>query len=471
MTALTDLPTPVAVQTLGWTLLHFLWQGAAVALMVATLLWLTKASSSTLRYALACVGLALMMVLPGLTYAVLRPQVEAATALSYDLVVPNAQSSQAETVTADQGAAESARPAATRPGWLRPYLPVLVTIWLMGVLFLTVRLLGGFWLLRQLKTRFNGPVPEILALRCRDLAQRLGIARAVRLRESLSVNVPLVIGWLRPMILLPTSAISGLSVGQLELILAHELAHIRRHDYLVNLLQNLTETLLFYHPAVWWVSATIREERENCCDDLAVRVCNGDKLNYAKALAKLDNTRLQHLAPAATGGCLLKRIRRLADKAVPQTPSPTQWTAGLVLILVPLLSVSCVQAGRSQPDLLGTYTTEAFTVAELERQGFSHATACENSGPWMIVFSEKGFFSDNILSEEGCTYQNPFVTGSWRVSGKQLTFRDSQDLGCGLDEYSYTYRLKGGVLTFSPVNDACRERVYLFTTHAWTRPS
>ncbi len=312
MTALTDVLTPAAVQTLGWTLLHFLWQGTAVALMVATLLWLTKASSSTLRYALACVGLALMMVLPGLTYAVLRPQVEAATALSYDLVVPNAQSSQAETAAADPTPAEPARPAATQPDWLKPYLPVLVTVWFVGVPFLTVRLLGGLWLLRKLKTRFNQPVSEILALKCLALAQRLGIARAVQLRESLSVNVPLVIGWLRPVILLPTSAISGLSVAQLELILAHELAHIRRHDYLVNLLQNLTETLLFYHPAVWWVSATIREERENCCDDLAVRVCNGDRLSYAKALAKLDNTRLQHLAPAATGGCLLKRIRRLA---------------------------------------------------------------------------------------------------------------------------------------------------------------
>lgn len=469
MTVMTDLFTPTTVQTLGWTLLHFLWQGTAVALIVAVLLWLTKAASPTVRYGLACAGLALMMILPGLTYAVLRPQVEASTDLSYDLVVPNAQSSQLETAAADQGAAESARPAATRPGWLRPYLPGLVTIWLMGVLFLTVRLLGGLWLLRKLKTRFNQPVPEILALRCRDLTRRLGVARAVQLRESLSVNVPLVIGWLRPMILLPTSAISGLSVVQLELILAHELAHIRRHDYLVNLLQNLTETLLFYHPAVWWVSASIREERENCCDDLAVRACNGDRLGYAKALAKLDNTRLQHLAPAATGGSLLKRIRRLADKAVPQTPNPTQWTAGLVLILIPLLSVSCVQAGQRQPALLGTYTTEAFTVAELKRQGFTQAAACEHSGSKMIILSEKGYFNGSTDDEDGCTYQNPFVTGSWQLSGRRLTFRDTQDLGCGLEEYSYTYTLRDDSLIVHPVNDGCRERVYLFTTHPWKK--
>lgn len=114
--------------------------------------------------------------------------------------------------------------------------------------------------------------------------------------------------------------------------------------------------------------------------------------------------------------------------------------------------------------------TEAFTVAELTRQGFTQAAACESSGPWLIVFSEKGFFSGNILSEEGCKYQNPFETGSWQLSGERITFRDSQDLGCGLEAYTYTYKLRGGALTLSPVKDSCPERVYLFTTHAWKRP-
>lgn len=481
--SLSGVLTPAAVQTVGWTLLHFLWQGTAAALALALLLRLTRRSSPTLRYALACAGLSLMVLLPGLTYALLRPHVEAALTLSYELAAPDAYLlAGAADATSTMSAPETTEPSLRSPNevarrvaariWLLPFLPYLVAVWAAGVLLLSVRLLGGLWLLRKLKRRLNGPVSEALALSCRTLAQRLGVSRAVQLRESLSVRVPLVIGWLRPTILLPMSALSGLSAAQLELILAHELAHIRRHDYLVNLLQNLIETLLFYHPAVWWVSAKIREEREICCDDLAVRVCNGDRLSYAKALAKLDNTRLQHLAPAATGGSLLRRIQRLAGRAaLPQTTSPTQWIVGLALILVPLLSFSFVRAGQRPPDLLGTYTTEAFTVAELTRQGFSPAVACESSGPWMIVFSEKGFFSGNVLSEEGCTYQNPFVTGSWRLSGERITFRDSQDLGCGLEAYSYTYRLRDGALTFSPVKDSCSERVYLFTTHAWKRPS
>ena len=122
------------------------------------------------------------------------------------------------------------------------------------------------------------------------LSRRLHIGRAITLLESALVDVPTVIGWLKPVVLLPASALAGLSPQQLEAILAHELAHIRRHDYLVNLLQTLVETVLFYHPAVWWLSRRIRIERENCCDDLAVSLC-GDPVAYAQALADLEALR------------------------------------------------------------------------------------------------------------------------------------------------------------------------------------
>src|SRR5262249_62123234 len=123
-------------------------------------------------------------------------------------------------------------------------------------------------------------------------------------------------GWLHPVILLPASTLTGLSPGQIESILAHELAHIRRHDYLVNLLQSLVETLLFYHPGVWWVSRRIREERELCCDDLAVGVVGGPVL-YAEALCRLERARGEAaaLAVAASGGSLLARITRLVGAA------------------------------------------------------------------------------------------------------------------------------------------------------------
>jgi hypothetical protein len=134
----------------------------------------------------------------------------------------------------------------------------------------------------------------------------------VRLLLSGSVETPAVVGWLRPAILTPVAAFSGFPAGYLEALLAHELAHIRRHDFLVNILQRTAEALLFYHPALWWVSKQIRIERELCCDDLAV-AASGDVLTYARALAELESLRPAHasLAVAANGGSLVNRIRRL----------------------------------------------------------------------------------------------------------------------------------------------------------------
>ena len=166
------------------------------------------------------------------------------------------------------------------------------------------------------------------------LSRRLHIARHVRLLESTIVDVPTVIGWIKPVILMPASALAGLTPHQLEAILAHELAHIRRHDYLVNLLQTVVETLLFYHPAVWWLSRRIRAERENCCDDLAVSLC-GDPYTYAQALADLEELRApgRHLAMAANGGSLAERVRRLLGAPSHAGRAPG-WLAGGASVLV-----------------------------------------------------------------------------------------------------------------------------------------
>ena len=148
----------------------------------------------------------------------------------------------------------------------------------------------------------------------RVIAERLRIRRAVAILESRAVVVPTLVGWVKPVVLLPAAALAGLSPEQLQAILAHELAHVRRHDYLVNLLQSMVETLLFYHPATWWVSAQVRAEREHCCDDLAVEVC-GDRLVYVSALAELT-TLAGHrgFALAATDGSLLGRVRRILGR-------------------------------------------------------------------------------------------------------------------------------------------------------------
>src|SRR5438045_2418615 len=132
--------------------------------------------------------------------------------------------------------------------------------------------------------------------RAHRLAARLRVNRPVRLLQSALVHVPAVLGCVRPVILLPASALTGLTPLQLEALLAHELAHVRRYDYLVNLVQSVIETLLFYHPAVWWISARVRDEREHCCDDLAVAVC-GDPHFYASALLSMERLRVTTPTP------------------------------------------------------------------------------------------------------------------------------------------------------------------------------
>src|SRR5262249_39837074 len=146
----------------------------------------------------------------------------------------------------------------------------------------------------------------------RRLTRSMAVRRPIRVLISVMSDSPSVVGWLRPVILLPAGAIMGLTPLQLEAILAHEIGHIKRYDYLVNIFQMVIEGLLFYHPAVWWTSKRIRVERELCCDDLAVRY-SGNALRYARALTILERLRLSvpAAAMASTGGPLMYRIQRL----------------------------------------------------------------------------------------------------------------------------------------------------------------
>ena len=201
----------------------------------------------------------------------------------------------------------------------------------MGVLSLALRLAWSFHDTIRLRRLGTSPVPPSFVTRLDDVARRFGIRRAVTLLESALVRTPTVLGALKPVILLPASALTGLTPPQLDAILAHELAHIRRHDYAVNLFQTLVETLLFYHPAVWWLSSRIRAERELCCDDLALTACS-DRATYARALALLAEhyAAASPLSMASTGGHLLRRIRRILGREPQHRVSPMRWAAGLL---------------------------------------------------------------------------------------------------------------------------------------------
>lgn len=325
----------------GWTLIHFIWQGAVIAAVTALSLWTLRRASAEARYVVACAGLALMLAAPVFT----------ARTLASATTVPVPQLRQSEVrilvLQGGGGTLPAIDPATPLPG-LRiagtpePAMPIVVAIWASGVLLLAVRLGTALWGARRLRRAASACRASRWQEAAVVLTARLGITRAVTVveRDDL-VTSPATVGWLSPLIILPGAALAGLSPAQVEAILAHELAHIRRHDYLVNLVQLVAETVLFYHPAVWWLSRRIREEREHCCDDLAVEI-SGDVVGYAEALAEIEQFRAANpaLALAASGGSLLARVARLLAPQGPSRRPGTAVAAALVLAAVFVLGAA-----------------------------------------------------------------------------------------------------------------------------------
>ncbi len=348
-----------ATSALGWALLHFLWQGTLIALLANFMLAALPVRFAPLRYVLAVGALATMPavvlcstwrgfgepVVPVLAGNALTPAPLArpaeAPSRSTEEGSPAAREERSSSTAADPVASVAAtRPA---PSWRQRVdgvLPWIVGAWAVGALALSLRLLAGYSATRRLVRTHGEPAPEAVKACLERLAARLGVKRAVRVCSSGLTRVPAVAGWFSPIVLLPASAVTGLSARQLEAILAHELAHVRRHDYLVNMLQSLIETLLFYHPAVWWLGMRIREERERCCDDLAVAACGSAPL-YAEALLSMERLRgAPRLALALTGGSLAARVERLLGPRSRSLEIFPRWLAGMSAAAIVLLFVA-----------------------------------------------------------------------------------------------------------------------------------
>jgi beta-lactamase regulating signal transducer with metallopeptidase domain len=374
------------MESLGWVLLHFLWEGAAVAVVLFLVLTVLRRVSANARYLISCFALLMTATLPAITWTLLpepltrfhegatKPVALAPSELQ-NWTVSNSEGNgvvlESFGIETPYDAGVSLTPPAVSSNgnlpqkvasileqlkhWLRPWIPFLTCAWLAGVLILSTRLLFTWIRVQRLQQRgVQSPRPEHQALLQR-LASRLKISRTVRLLESIVVEVPTVIGWLKPVILLPVASVNSLTVPQLEAILAHELAHIRRADYAVNLVQSLIETLLFYHPAVWWMSARIRQEREHCCDDLATSI-SGDAASYVAALVRMEELRCEprSVAVAARGGDLLTRAKRLLVPSAPDRLAP-RWLTGVfamaiaaMIVCVPLLKTSQAEPATAQ---------------------------------------------------------------------------------------------------------------------------
>ena len=296
--------SPELLDSLGWTLVHFIWQGAALAALFAVTNAVCRRAST--RYALAVITLALMMAAPVITFTKLMGAKDPA-------VRYGARGAFARAVKPREGVFLPARPGASTPeipASQNDGILWFVEAWFLGVLLLSLRTAGGLFLIERMRREVK-PVGRQLYEKYLALQRKMGLERVIRYCQCVELDAPAVLGWFRPVVLLPARALTGLSEEQMAMVIAHELAHIRRLDCFVNLFQIGAETLLFYHPAVWWVSQRIRAEREHCCDDEAVAVC-GDAVNYARALTLMEEWRTApSLVMAANRSPLSERVVRL----------------------------------------------------------------------------------------------------------------------------------------------------------------
>jgi beta-lactamase regulating signal transducer with metallopeptidase domain len=312
MTHFASWVSPDVMRTLGWSLVHFLWQGLALAALLSAAMAMCRSAAA--RYALAVGALVLMLAAPVVTFGILWY----ARADANSSLAPSISLSALPRILAQRSAASAPAGATVVPNNGAPISPAradallwFVELWFAGVIILSLRTAGGVLLIERMRRKDAKPVSAQLRDLCVTVQQQLGLARAIRYCESSLLDAPAVIGWFRPAVLLPLTALTGLSDEQLQAVIAHELAHIRRLDNFVNLFQIVVETLLFYHPAVWWVSKRIRAERENCCDDAAISVCS-DAVEYARALALMAEWRsAPALAMAVNRGPLAARVARL----------------------------------------------------------------------------------------------------------------------------------------------------------------
>ncbi|HEY7192685.1 MAG TPA: HEAT repeat domain-containing protein [Gemmatimonadales bacterium] len=425
-----------AISALGWALVHFAWQGATLALLLAVTLTVLPATAARTRYTFALFTLTLMLALPIGTGVRLfnRANAHVPADAPPTAMEPATNNAAAFPAPARAMAVEShaQHPSVVAPlrlqALLEPALPWLVVLWLLGVIALSARLAHGWMMARRLRTQGTREISAALQQILSRLARRLRVTRPVRLVESLVIEVPAVVGWLRPVILVPTSALSGLTPQQLEVLLAHELAHVRRYDYVVNIMQCMIETLLFYHPAVWWVSRRVREEREHCCDDLVVATC-GDPQLYASALVGMERLRpaTPRLALAATGGSLLHRVQRLL---VPSSIRPEyfpRWSAGIAGILavtVVLLATGSdrIAEASATPTLSADTTrTAPDTVVRAPDPSQSLAQRWEWARTEARQLSKRAFWIGYTIPRPAWLDHSVYVDRGTEVKGENIT--------------------------------------------------
>ncbi|WP_250632610.1 M56 family metallopeptidase [Rhodoflexus caldus] len=352
----------------GWAIIHSFWQITLIALLCGVALGVLRKHRANVRYNAALAFMAAAFVIFAATFIWLyepsQPAMTWASAKDAHFTL-----TQQLFTHAPLQSWEDCRTVADYyffvMNWLGSQLPVIVAVWCIGAAVFSIRLGIGLLQTHRLRTTGIRPVSEEWGAVLQQMADRMQLKIPVRMAESVMVRVPMVIGWLRPVVLFPVGLLTALPPQEIEGILAHELAHIRRHDFMVHICQSVVEVVLFYHPAIWWLSAQINHERENCCDDLAI-AATGNTLAYIKALANLADLAAQPATPAyamaASGkpkSGLLQRIMRIAQPNRSNEWALQSFPIRFAVALTLFCSLALFTSATEATELAAEVTTQA----------------------------------------------------------------------------------------------------------------
>jgi bla regulator protein blaR1 len=322
---------PTWTEAVGWTLLNSLWQSLLVLLLVILVLRLIPSLHSQARYVFSCVALLFFVAINVLTLAAILNNTETATSALSITLSSDGSSSIGSTLHAISISSFSE----SFISWIDSSMNWIITAWFAGALFFSLRMITGWWYVDRLKSEANIVTDEWSDL-LQSLSAQLGVKQIVTLAQSTKIETPVVLGFVKPIVLVPIGMFSGLTTEQIETIFIHELAHIKRHDYLINLIQSFIETIFFFNPFIWIISNIIRREREYCCDDAVIQKRHNAAV-YARALTTLEHARLSRssfaVSLAENKNQLLNRIKRLMEKSVKNYSGKDRLIPALLLVI------------------------------------------------------------------------------------------------------------------------------------------
>jgi bla regulator protein blaR1 len=361
MNIFTSIFSEEFIRAFAWTLIHSLWQGGLLALIAAGLLFLLRKHSPSIRYIAFCLIMLMLPVLFAGTFLVYINQEKRSTE-AHAVANYATERQEAIAMVANAEVEQPGNWVASSSHLINSKAKFFFMLWFMGFIFFLVRFAGSLFFIFRLKNKHLYEVDLAWEQKLEELASNIGLNRQVRLAESALARIPLTIGYIKPVILLPLGTLTGVPPQQIDAILLHELAHILRKDYLVNLMQSFVEIMFFYHPATWWISGLIRQEREHICDDLAISI-HHDHINYIKALTTMEELNLKSLLLAnAMGGSqkqLLARVKRLVTPVKLRKGISDGVLAFIVIIgLVFALSFNALSDIPSSYDLTGRESGE-----------------------------------------------------------------------------------------------------------------